>query len=130
MEWSRQEQELRDTEIGVRFLEIVDFWTAAAEGILTRSWTIVSDDHPEGSQDVTGAFRGAFLAVEDKFGHITIHWMGQLMVVIIQWWERGEELQKGLTVFESRIVEEALHRKLTELVEMAKPPPELNDHDH
>jgi hypothetical protein len=107
-EWSSAESVMKSDELGSRFVEVLDFWTdTMEEGIRQNEFHL---DH---------VFRLAFTKVEEKFGHLTIHWMGQIVAVIVQWWIHGEELYEALSPLESRIVEEALSQKMRELSELA-----------
>jgi hypothetical protein len=57
----------------------------------------------------------AFEVTEQSLGFLSVEWASQMLLVIVQHWDRGEEVWESLTVFEKRMVEQATAIKLAEL---------------
>lgn len=104
-QWNRQLSEFGADEMSGRFRDFLVFWVEAAERI--------------GGQPRDGLV-GAFGVAERTFGYISVEWLGQMLLVIVQHWFHGDELWESLSVWERRLVEQATALKLAELQEQAQ----------
>ena len=114
--WLQQVQEFKKDEIGTRFLEILEFWTDAAEKKF---------DEDE-FKSVAQQLQELLPLVETEFGVISVHWLSQLLTVMVIHWEEGMALEAGLTDFERKMIQEAFMDKAAELQQQAAKAGESN----
>jgi hypothetical protein len=107
--WSAQDAEFSADEMSQKFRDFLVFWCEAAETML--------DEHQLTSVD---SLKMAFEVAEQTFGYISVEWLGQMLLVIVQHWFDGDRVWESLSVWERRLVEQATAIKLTELQENAK----------
>ena len=123
--WSLQMEEFGADEMSRKFRDFLVFWCETAEKLLDSLSNI---DHQLTS---TGSLKRSFEIAEQTFGYISVDWLGQMLLVVIQHWADGPEVWESLSVFERRMVEQATAIKLTELQEIARvsadQPGETND---
>jgi len=65
------------------------------------------------------ALEGAFGVVEGSRGFLSVEWLAQMLLVVVQHWVEGDALWEGLSVWERRLVEQATAVKLAELQQFA-----------
>jgi hypothetical protein len=107
--WSLQLAEFEADEMGQKFREFLVTWADTADRLAADSpATRLSD-----------AVSKAFEETEEIFGFISVEWLGQMLLVIIQHWISGEELWESLSVWERRMVEQATALKIAELQDQA-----------
>lgn len=110
MAWAQQESELKSgDEASVKFLDFLLVWVGRAEDVLLGK----SDLSPR------EALSKGFEFAEQTLGFLSVEWLGQMLLVIVQHWFHGEQLWESLSVWERRMVEQATALKLVELEEQA-----------
>lgn len=119
--WQLQLKEFTADELSGKFRDFLVFWAEAAEKIM--------EEH---QQTPRSSLTPAFDVAEQTFGYISVEWLGQMLLVLIQHWFHGTEVWESLSVWERRMVEQATALKLVELQESAKlgvegPPDEVLD---
>lgn len=107
--WSVQDREFQADEMSRKFREFLVFWCEAAE-----------KHYEEYQQTPIGCLKKAFEVAEQTFGYISVEWLSQMLLVIVQHWVYGGQVWESLSVWERRMVEQATAIKLTELQESAK----------
>jgi hypothetical protein len=107
--WSVQVKEFQADEMSRKFYDFLVLWCEAAEKILN-----------EYQQTPIGSLKKAFNVAEQTLGFISVEWLSQMLLVVVQHWVYGEEIWESLSVWERRMVEQATALKLTELQESAK----------
>lgn len=108
--WALQESELKNAdEASLKFLEFLEFWVGGAEKILEEK-TEFGYRH---------ALIEAFNLAEKDLGFLSVEWLGQMLLVIVQYWFGGDELWESLSSWERRMIEQATALKLVELERMA-----------
>lgn len=107
--WSVQDAEFSADETSQKFRDFLVFWCETAETLL--------DEQQLTSVD---SLKMAFEVTEQTFGYISVEWLGQMLLVIVQHWFDGSRVWESLSVWERRLVEQATAIKLTELQENAK----------
>lgn len=83
-----------DGEIGVAFLAFVEDWADRVDA----TW----DDQTSAAE----WFRRALGAVEQARGRTDFLMLGQMLAVLAEHWHLGDQLMKGLTPIERRLVED------------------------
>lgn len=106
--WSVQDQAFQADEMSRKFRDFLVFWCETAE-----------KHHEEYQQTPRGCLIRAFEVAEQTHGYISTEWLGQMLLVIIQYWVYGGQIWESLSVWERRLVEQAAAIKLTELQESA-----------
>lgn len=104
--WVQQYAELGADEDSLKFREFLVTWVDEAEAMLAGS-PVGTSPHQVLSK--------AFEVTEQSLGFLSVEWASQMLLVIVQHWDRGEEVWESLTVFEKRMVEQATAIKLAEL---------------
>lgn len=107
--WSVQDKEFQADETSRKFRDFLVFWCETAEKL-----------NDETQQTPRDSLCRAFEVAEQTFGYISTEWLGQMLLVIVQHWVYGSEIWETLSVWEQRMVEQAMAIKLTELQEVAK----------
>ena len=107
--WSVQDREFQADEMSRKFREFLVFWAETAETMID-----------ELQQTPRDSLVRAFEVAEQTFGYISVEWLSQMLLVLVQHWFGGEEIWESLSVWERRMVEQATAIKLTELQESAK----------
>jgi len=111
--WAQQVSELKGADEGSRkFLEFLEFWVEQIESF--------QKSNPDLS--LHEALSKAFVVAEQTFGFLSVEWISQMLLVIVQHWESGDRLWESLSVFERRMVEQATAIKLAELQASAEIP--------
>lgn len=108
--WSNQLLEFTADEMSQKFSDFLVFWCEAAE-------TMMSESNPPLTEH--SALSKAFEVAEQTFGFLSVEWLGQMLLVIIEHWEGGELLWESLSVFERRMVEQATALKIVEMQALA-----------
>ena len=100
-----------------------DTETDAARNAAFRAFLETWAEHAErqmgGDAAVDEALRATLATTEERWGRITAHFLGQMLVVLIEHWYYGRELQERLTPIERRLMEDSLLLKIGELQESA-----------
>lgn len=107
--WSEQLAEFGADEPSRRFRDFLVWWVEAAERLMA-----------EEQQTVRDGLAASFEVAEQTFGYLSVEWLGQMLLVIVQHWVGGAELWECLSVWERRLVEQATAIKLTELQQYAR----------
>jgi hypothetical protein len=107
--WSEQLAEFNADESSRKFRDFLVFWVEQAD--IARAESAVSPVEALGK---------AFEVAEQTFGYLSVEWLSQMLLVIVNHWVDGPVLWESLSVFERRMVEQATALKLTELQEYAK----------
>lgn len=102
--WSQQCDELRADQTGRDFLDFIETWASQAEKL-----------YEEDIGSPATALRRALDHAERTHGRISVHFLGQMLVVIASHWEYGEEMAESLTPIELRLVQDTLAIKYAEL---------------
>jgi len=88
-------------------------------GAALAVWAEHAERQMGGDAAVDEALRAALATTEERWGRITAHFLGQMLVVLIEHWYYGRELQERLTPIERRLMEDSLLLKIGELQESA-----------
>lgn len=100
-------------------------WTQEAEKLLDSPAFEAWRKHPELPvpalrwPSVAEALRSALAPTEQRLGRVSAHFLGQMLVVIIDHWYYGQELVGQLTPIELRLTQDSLLLKVAELEESA-----------
>lgn len=114
--WSQQRSELLADQTGREFLEFVETWVAEAEKL-----------HDEDIGSWTTALRHALSHADQVHGRVSVHFIGQMLVVIATHWEHGQEAVEGMSSIELRLVQDTLALKVAELQKQAGGDPVVED---
>lgn len=106
--WSVQDKEFQADEMSRKFRDFLVFWCETAEKL-----------NDENQQTPRGSLVRAFVVAEQTLGYISVEWLSQMLLVIVQHWVYGSEIWESLSVWERRMVEQATALKLAELQEYA-----------
>lgn len=107
--WSQQLLEFEADQMSQMFRDFLVQWVDTAEKIY---------DPPQ-RKSVRGCLVQAFKDTEEERGFLSVEWLGQMLLVLIQHWVHGDELWKSLSVWERRMVETAAALKIVDLQERA-----------
>lgn len=108
--WTQQLAEL-DTDDQTRlFRDFLVEWADQIDRFLGGSWG-ASGPHVIASK--------AFDVTEQTLGFVSVEWLSQMMLLLVQHWVYGDELWESLSVWEQRLVEQAAVLKLAELQDQA-----------
>lgn len=119
--WTQQTVELRADENGQRFLTFFEFWFDAAEKLISDGLDAqMCNGTPSNAWTPVRAMREALKVSEEQLGFLTVDWIGQMLAVASMHWAHGQEMVKGLTFVEHRLVQESVARKVAQLAEDAK----------
>lgn len=108
-QWNRQLSEFNADELSRKFRDFLVFWVETAEKL-----------NDENQQTPRGSLLRAFGVAEQALGYISVEWLGQMLLVIVQHWVYGQEIWESLSAWERRLVEQATALKLAELQEQAQ----------
>lgn len=108
--WLEQVKELSGDEASVRFRDFLVFWMDTAD--------VIGDEAAQ--QTPRDSLLQAFEVAEQTLGYLSMEWLGQMLLVIVQHWFDGDSLWESLSVWERRLIEQALAMKLVDLQESAK----------
>ena len=85
---------------------------------LFRDFLVAWADAIQGSvlfDDIRTVASKAFDVTEQTLGFVSVEWLSQMLMLLIQHWVYGDELWESLSVWERRMVEQATVLKLAEL---------------
>ena len=102
--WNQQRTELSEDQTGKDFLAFVERWVDLAEELMDGE-----------SLDPAPAVRQALHQADQELGRVSIHFLGQMLVVIATHWEHGQRMIEALTSIELRLVQDMLALKFAEL---------------
>lgn len=102
--WNQQRNELLDDQVGKDFLTFVEDWAGLAEELMVKEPVAPAE-----------ALRQTLHQADQELGRISVHFLGQMLVVIATHWEHGQEMIEGLTSIELRLVQDMLALKFAEL---------------
>jgi hypothetical protein len=122
--WTDQELELKQDDVGQKFLEFFLRWFDIAENLYAQTET-VGGDRNDSERTVRrysciSAVRHALLDAENHFGYASMEWLGQMLLLAQQHWVHGADMDLGLTILERRLLEQMTAVKLVELQTMAE----------
>jgi hypothetical protein len=108
--WLEQLSELKADEMSQKFSDFLVFWGNTADTMLGES-----------NEDLQpyDAVSKAFEVAEQTFGFLSVEWLGQMLLVIIEHWFQGDCLWDSLSLFERRMVEQATALKIVEMQNLA-----------
>lgn len=112
--WSQQLAEMNADEPSRLFRDFLAAWADSADRVLGE---VCPEDVDR--LELRAALASAFEATEHKLGFISVEWLGQMLLLIVQHWVYGDELWESLSVWERRMVEQATVLKLAELQQFA-----------
>ena len=107
--WSLQDKEFQADEMSRQFRDFLVFWVETAEKL-----------YDSRQQTLRDSLIKAFDVAEQTLGYVSVEWLSQMLLVIVQHWVYGAEIWESLSVWERRMVEQATALKLAELQECAK----------
>lgn len=107
--WREQLLELDADEDCRLFRDFLVEWVGAADEAM------VQDPPPPARAALEGAFDG----VEAVRGWLSVEWLAQMLLVVVQHWAEGDALWGSLSAWERRMVEQATAVKLAELQQVA-----------
>lgn len=102
--WAQQQAELQRDQTGRDFLEFIETWTARADEL-----------YAEDIGSPATAIRYSLDHADQTHGRVSIHFLGQMLVVIATHWEHGEEMAEDFNPIELRLVQDMLALKCAEL---------------
>ena len=106
--WAEQLAEFDADEMSRKFRDFLVSCCETAEQLLdTHQLTPI------------GSLKLSFEVTEQTFGYISVEWLGQMLLVIVQHWVYGGPIWESLSVWERRMVEQATALKLVELQDQA-----------
>jgi hypothetical protein len=104
--WSLQMAEFSADESSIKFRDFLVLWVDTAEMVMQDG---NSSKHPHDS------LSKAFEVAEQSLGYLSVEWLGQMLLVIVQHWTHGDRVWDAMSVWERRMVEQATALKLVEL---------------
>lgn len=108
-QWQERCALLETTEEGKEFRKFLLAWMDEAERLV--EWTYSPAE----------AQRRAFVKTEQQLStRVSTHFLGQMLCVVAEHWDYGEQMMEGLTPIEVRLVEDSLALKIAELEEQAQ----------
>jgi hypothetical protein len=107
--WSLQLAEFEADEMSQKFGEFLVAWGDTSDRLAA--------DCP--ATRLPDAASKAFEETEQTLGFISVEWLGQMLLVLIQHWFYGDQLWESLSVWERRMVEQATALKIAELQDQA-----------
>ena len=107
--WNQQRTELSEDQTGKDFLAFVERWVDSAEKLVE-----------EESVPPAVALRETLHEADQELGRVSIHFLGQMLVVIATHWALGQEMIETLTPIELRLVQDMLALKFVELEKQAE----------
>lgn len=113
--WSLQLVEFEADDLSRKFRDFLVSWADTADRLMAET------------TDVYQATGKSFDETEQEFGYLSVEWLSQMLLVLIQHWFHGDELWESLSVWERRMVEQATALKIAELQEQASGPEDLAD---
>lgn len=107
--WTDQEIELQADEASRAFLAFFTEWFTRAEGEMGHAW-----------QNAALYVRSALAETERANGHLSVEWIGQMLLLAREHWQYGEAMMRDLSNIEIRLIQQMEAIKLAELAESAK----------
>ena len=107
--WWEQLAEFEADEESRRFRDFLTAWVDMAD---------VAREAPE-PPDPRQALSKAYEVAEQSLGYLSVEWLGQMLLVVVQHWFRGDDLWVLMSPWERRLVEQATAVKLAELQRFA-----------
>lgn len=107
-DWWEQLTELDCDDDSRRFRDFLLRWVDDAEVRLAV-----------GGLEPREGLASAYADAEDEMGFLSVEWLGQMLLVIIQHWAEGDALWESLSPWERRMVEQAVAVKVAELQKSA-----------
>lgn len=103
--WWEQLTELDGDDASRRFRDFLLAWVDRADVALAGG----SGASPR------EALVAAFAETEEELGFLSVEWLSQMFLVIVQHWFSGAELWESMSPWERRMVEQATAVKLAEM---------------
>lgn len=108
--WTQQLTELEADEMSRLFKNFILQWGDTADRLY--------EVHPVESQFRYSVSK-AFEETEQTLGFLSVEWLGQMLLVLVEHWVHGDELWESLSVWERRMVETAAAIKIVDLQDRA-----------
>lgn len=111
--WEEQRKELiEDGEVGQKVLEFMDYWLTTAEEF---------QDNPESPEhgNIHAAFNRAFDVAQNKFQHVPLAFLANMLVIVVSQWSRAEDLYSVLTPIELSLFHHGVAVKMAEMEQTA-----------
>lgn len=83
------------------------------------AWADQADVALQAGGEPRDVLLAAFDGVEAERGFLSVEWLSQMLLVLVQHWGAGEDLWASLSAWERRMVEQSAAIKLAELQAMA-----------
>lgn len=103
--WNLQLSEFGADELSGKFRDFLLFWAEAAEVMMAEDAQLT----PRVSLE-----RG-FEVAEQTLGYISVEWLSQMLLVLVEHWFAGAVLWVSLSPWERRLVEQAAAMKIADL---------------
>lgn len=115
--WQERCAELSVDRTGRIFRAFLEYWAEKAENLMWEGTGGQRDPVPW--MNPADALNMGLCLAEEHFGRCGAHFLGQMIAVLAEHWEHGEELMQGLTPFERRVVEDLTLLKIAQEQEKA-----------
>lgn len=112
-------QLLTDGMAGVEMIGFVEDWATAAEGLLAQTEEFQQEDGSWSGPDPAQALRVALPGYETRYGVINTSALAQGLIILLANWAHGDQIYRGLTCFERKLVDDVLSLKQLELAKAA-----------
>jgi len=116
--WAEQQRELTVDETGIKFFEILTAWFTRAEELYAEHDEYTTPDgiaRRTRRRTLMQAVRQALADVETDKGYISMEWIGQMMLIALQHWTHGPDMEHAMTRLERRMVEQMAAIKMADL---------------
>jgi hypothetical protein len=109
--WAEQLVELDADDQCRRFRDFLLEWVGAAELLVSGC---------KSPPPARAALESTLAVVESQRGWLSVEWLSQMLLLLVQHWDCGEDLWGSLSVLERRMVEQVTAMKLAELQQSAE----------
>ena len=110
--WAEQLTEFEADDTSRKFRDFLCFWVDTAEKLILTAGP--ETDIPT-SDEIHRHTSKALEIAEQTLGFLSVEWISQMLLVLIQHWAHGEALLHSLTFIEHRLVQQATAMKLVDL---------------
>lgn len=111
--WAEQLSEFESDDLSKRFGSFLVEWAKNLDVVLDQ------EDWYSPQFSFSRVSSKALEVTEQTLGFLSVEWIAQMLLVLTQHWEYGEQLFEGLSFIERRLVEQATALKLVELQQAA-----------
>lgn len=107
-DWTQMEVKLlADEATGQEFHRYFVFWAETAEKLLEEK----TEDEDGNLLGPIEAVRKALQITENELGNLHLHFIGQMLVYFISYWEFGENLHERMTMIELKVIHATLQEE-------------------